>query len=282
MREAWRSRVAVAMVTMVAAGGAQASEPERVTLPGPDGVTLQALLFKPSTVTTAMPVVLALHGCGGNFRPDGSLVPRVMDWSARWTAQGYAVLWPDSFGSRGLPPQCTVKVRSINPADRARDALATLAWLGGQAFADTARIGLVGWSHGGSTALRTVAQARAAAVPAGLEFKTAIAFYPGCRAVAEQKQPWATRVPLTILMGGADNWTPPEPCRALGARANVRYVEYPGAYHDFDAPNSRVRERTNLTFTADGSGRAMVGTDPTARAAAIGEVERIFAEAFKR
>ena len=38
-------------------------------------------------------------------------------------------------------------------------------------------------------------------------------------------------------MGAADDWTPPEPCRILGARAGVRYIEYPGAYHDFDAPD---------------------------------------------
>lgn len=278
MRE-WITAIVLLVVSVMEAF---ASESERVTLPGPDGVTLQALLFKPAGARGPTPVVIALHGCGGNTRRDGTLIPRVPDWSERWVAQGYAVLWPDSFGSRGLPPQCTVQKRVINPAIRAGDAVASLAWLAQQPFADKARIALVGWSNGAGTALRAVAQAGERQVPAGLDFKEAIAFYPGCRPLVERRRAWVARVPVTILMGGADNWTPPGPCRDLGARAGVRYVEYPGAYHDFDAPDAKIRERKNLTFTADGSGRAMVGTDPAARKAAIAEVARVLGEALKR
>lgn len=229
------------------------------------------------------PVVIALHGCGGNMRADGSrLTARVPDWTARFLAAGYAVLWPDSFGSRGLGPQCGVANRDINPTIRARDALAAKDWIGAQSNIDTARIALIGWSHGGSTVLRTVSTM---VKPPLREFTTAIAFYPGCRPLAEReardRQPWATRMPLTILMGGADDWTPPEPCRTLGARKDVRYVEYPDAYHDFDAPNAPIRVRTGLAFTANNSGQAHVGTHPVARAAAIEEVMRVLADAFK-
>ncbi len=61
----------------------------------------------------------------------------------------------------------------------------------------------------------------------------------------------------------------------------VRYVEYPGAYHDFDAPNVPIRVRTGLAMTANKSGQAHVGTDPAARAAAIDKVMRLLSAAFK-
>jgi len=81
-------------------------------------------------------------------------------------------------------------------------------------------------------------------------------------------------------MGSADDWTPPDPCRQLTAKHNFPMTEYAGAYHGFDAPDSPVRVRTGLATPPDGSGRAHVGTDPVARAAAIKEVLATFKTAF--
>ena len=98
--------------------------------------------------------------------------------------------------------------------------------------------------------------------------------------MAESKA-WAPGNPLTILIGDADDWTPPEPCRVLRDRPQVTYTEYAGAYHGFDAPSSKVRIRTSLAFTRNSDGRAHVGTDPAARAAAIETVTRTLADAFR-
>jgi dienelactone hydrolase len=260
----------------------RAAAPETVRFAGPLGITLTASLYRPAA-SGPRPAVIALHGCGGNMRGDGTgLIARVPDWTGRFLAAGYAVLWPDSFGSRGLGPQCQVANRDINPATRANDATAAADWLAAQPGIDTSRMALIGWSHGGSTVLRAVA---ASAKAPAVDYKIAIAFYPGCRPMAEREgrdgKPWAARLPVTILMGGADDWTPPEPCRSLGIRNNVRYIEYPGAYHDFDAPNTPIRVRKGLTFTANNSGEAHVGTDPAARAAAIDEVMRVLAGVAK-
>jgi dienelactone hydrolase len=265
---------AVAWLTTVA----QAQE--RVAFPGPAGVALQAHLFAPASGATSAkrPAIVALHGCGGNVGRDGRLVARVTDWSTRWTTAGFLVVWPDSFGSRGLGPQCTVSNRDIRPADRAFDALAALTWLQSRGDVDPARVALVGWSNGASATLHAAGDRLRPAH--GADFKAAIAFYPGCRGLATSARPWSARLPLTILMGGADDWTPPEPCRELGQRANVRYVEYPGAFHDFDNPASPIRARRNLAFTANGTGVAHTGTDPAARAAAIAEVTRLLSAAF--
>jgi dienelactone hydrolase len=85
---------------------------------------------------------------------------------------------------------------------------------------------------------------------------------------------WRTRLPLLILIGEADDWTAAEPCRELAKAggSSVSIVVYPGAYHDFDSPNGRLRERRGLAFTADKSGVAHQGIDPKARADAITRV----------
>ena len=82
-------------------------------------------------------------------------------------------------------------------------------------------------------------------------------------------------IPLTLLIGGADDWTRPGPCRELARRTGFRFVEYVGAYHGFDAPESRVRVRRGLGAVK--GGQAHVGTDAAARAAAIKEVMDTFA-----
>jgi dienelactone hydrolase len=256
---------------------AQAGEPQRVTFAGRDvATTLTAYLHRPAG-EGPFPAIVALHGCGGLFRRDGSPMSRDADWAARWVGAGYAVLFPDSYGSRGLGSQCRVARRTIVPRERAGDAAAAADWLAAQTFIDKDRLALAGWSNGGSSALYAV---RPEHKPRSAEFRAAIAFYPGCRLPA-QSADWTSRLPLTILIGAVDDWTPPEPCRALGQRANVRYVEYAGAFHDFDAPNTPLRVRTGLAFSVNQDGRARIGTDPAARAAAIAEVARILASAFK-
>ena len=270
---------------MITGCPALANEGQKVRFDGPERgpATLHGVLYRPAGATKPTPAIIALHGCGGSTRSDGRPLSRTTDWTERWLAAGYAVLWPDSFGSRGLGPQCETRKRTVYPHQRAQDAQAAAKWLTAQPGIDAQRIALVGWSNGGSTVLHAIRTGGPAPIP---DFRTAIAFYPGCRApleraLREEGAPWAARLPLTILIGGADDWTPPDSCREIGKGTSVRYIEYEGAFHGFDSPNSPVRVRRNLAFTADGSGTARQGTDPKARAAAIGEVTAILAAAFK-
>lgn len=251
---------------------------ENVLVPGGSGETsIAAFLKRPNGTNGPWPVVVGLHGCGGLITRTGTIQKRETDWAERWSAAGYAVLFPDSFNPRGFREICTLtsEKRSIRPADRARDAAATIAWASRQPWADSKRIALIGWSHGASSVLWAVRSSKSEPLPV----RTAVAFYPGCRPMAESKA-WAPGNPLTILIGDADDWTLPEHCRALAMQhASITLIEYPGAVHGFDAPDTPLRTRTDVGLTANG--RAKVGTDLKARAAAIGEVTRILAEAFK-
>lgn len=267
-------------LAVLGSAGARAGEAERVAFPSraKDAAAITGYLYRPRTTAAAtVPVVIALHGCGGLFNSKGDLSSRHADWTERLVQAGYAVLFPDSFGSRGFEEVCTTRDRTVTPRDRAGDAAAAAEWAARQAFADPARIALLGWSNGGSSVLWATGGPLA---PAGVDYKTAIAFYPGCRTPAKSAAWSKPRLPLMILIGDADDWTPAEPCREIAARGGVRLIEYPGAVHGFDSPDAKRRTRTGLAYSQRGDGRAEVGTDPVARAAAIKEVMATLAAAF--
>src|SRR5207249_10417953 len=104
------------------------------------------------------------------------------------------------------------------------------------------------------------------------ELRSVVAFYPGCRRLAAVA--WSARIPTLLLAGSAADWTPATTCEqmvagARGRSAQASIVVYPGAYHEFDRPDYPVRLLTGLANSADGSGRAHVGTNTAARADAI-------------
>jgi dienelactone hydrolase len=230
---------------------------DRVKIPAPDGASLDAALVQPDGPARA-PAVVALHGCGGPFPTrDGS-------WAVVLAHAGHIVLLPDSFGSRGLGSQCRVKERAVTPSKvRRGDAIAAARWLADRAGTPAGGIALMGWSNGGGTVLYTADQQRDP--PPGL-FRRFVAFYPGC--ATEARDPaWRPVAPLLILVGEDDDWTPAAPCHALAARfpGQIELVTYPGAYHDFDAPDRPVVERSGLATPPSGTGHAHTGTNEQAR-----------------
>ncbi|MBN8929305.1 MAG: hypothetical protein BGO51_11905 [Rhodospirillales bacterium 69-11] len=251
----------LALLAFLTTAGAH---PEHVRIPGPGGTQLDAALVRPAGPVTGSAVV-ALHGCSGPYPArDGN-------WAVALAQAGHPVLLPDSFGSRGLGSQCRVRHRSVTPSGlRRQDAIAAGEWLA--AHPDLAKNGvaLIGWSNGGGTVLAT---ANAAADPPEGLFRRFVAFYPGC-ATRARDPAWAPSAPLLVLVGEADDWVPAPPCRTLAARYpdRITLVTYPGAYHDFDAANARVRVLHGLATPPSGSGQAHAGTNPAAREDALRRV----------
>ena len=148
---------------------------------------------------------------------------------------------------------------------------------------------LLGWSHGGSTALATldasqVEVARFREAPDAPFFRAGIAFYPGCTAAASNAR-WRPAVPMEILIGAADDWTPAKPCIDLAERAREREwplqtIVYPGAHHGFDAPSGRVRHRADVPNGVVPGAGVHVGPDPAARADANVRVESFLRKAL--
>jgi dienelactone hydrolase len=247
---------------------------------------LEGVLFRPQGAGP-FPAVVLLHGCGGLYKAEGGLTPRHQEWAYLLRDRGYVVLMPDSFNPRGVRDICHRKNRgNLDPdGDRARDAFGALAYLAAQPFVKGDRVGLMGWSHGSMTTLATIdvgAKARAAAQPMSTDFRVAVAFYPGCKKILETS--WATKTPLTILMGESDNWTLAGPCielvqRARAAGEPAEIVLYPGAYHEFDAPGMPLHDLQNIPSTK--SHTATVGTDPAGRADAFKRVPLLLDAALK-
>jgi dienelactone hydrolase len=238
--------------------------------------TLDAWIMRPAT-PGPHPAMLLLHGCAGLFAASGELTARHRDWAERLVAEGYVVLLPDSFSGRGLSEICSRSPQPVRPGyERTRDAYAALAFLEHQPDVDPARVGVLGWSNGGSTVLDALAP-HIRARPPGLahDFKLAIAFYPGCERVLARGDWLPPVAPVHVLIGASDDWTVPGPCvdliaRARAAGADADIVVYPDAFHDFDDPQMHVHVRGNVATTANHT--ATIGMNPAARADAIARV----------
>jgi dienelactone hydrolase len=234
-----------------------------VRLPGP-GLELTGRLYVPDT-PGRHPAIILLHGCSGLRDARGEPTVKFKHWAETLVAQGFVALSVDSFGPRGEKEICTRVDRPIRPGrERAQDAKAALHWLSLRQDVDPERIHLIGWSNGGSTVLYAI---RGQAVAGEPHFRSAVAFYPGCRVLA--REPYRTSVPLLIQIGAADDWTPASYCRTLAQNAHGRQVEidvYDGAQHSFDNMVGEVRVRPNVANANRPGGRgATVGPNPDAR-----------------
>ena len=257
-----------AFLALLAAFQAAGLMPARVTIPGPHGVTLNALLLRPAGPVKP-PAVIALHGCAG------PLPARETQWARRLVAAGHMVLFPDSFGSRGLGPQCRTTKRTVTESGlRRQDAIAAALWLHAQPGVPPGGLALIGWSNGGGTVLYTAEDH--SPPPPGL-FSRFVAFYPGCRTVS--RNGWAPSGPLLILVGANDDWTPAGPCQLLAKKYPnlITLVVYPNAWHDFDRPGVPVRKLTGLATPPSGTGEAHEGTNDAARRDALQRVPAFIA-----
>ena len=247
-----------------------AAAPEAVDIEG----KLKGLIYRPEG-NGPFPAIVALHGCDGLAEPKAVIFRRYADWGERLAAGGFVVLFLDSFGARGIGPQCGVGQRSLRSGrERVADAAAARRFLQAQTYVAADRISLIGWANGAVAALWAVR-------PGGIkkdakpDFRSAVAFFPGCRRLRETA--WSARLPTLILIGAKDDWAPASACEqmvagARGRSARTAIIVYPGAVHDFDHPSLPFQARTGVAFTAGNSAPVHVGTDAAARADAIKRV----------
>jgi dienelactone hydrolase len=253
---------------------------EIIEIRGGDGKTITAQYLRPAG-SGPFPAVVALHGCGGLGREANQISERYADWARLLLGRGYAVIFPDSYGSRGLGAQCVVRDRAVRAhAERVGDAEAAKAYLQTQPDIRNDQISLIGWANGGTAALWTIGGKRSGASPNAMpDFRRAVMFYPGCRAIADaaERKTWSPRMKVLILAGEKDTWTPISQCQRVGnslseARDDFQLIAYPEAFHEFDHPSREKAIAKGLAFTDDGSGEATVATEPGARDDALRKV----------
>lgn len=246
--------------------------PQRVTFPGADGKTeLVGYVFRPVAATRArLPAVVMMHGRAG---PYSSLAKGVYDastlslrhqaWGRIWSDNGYLAVLVDGFGPRGYPQGFARFSYASRPTEldevtvRPLDAYATLAYLRRRVDVIADRIGLQGWSNGGSAAIATMdAQAPGIAAPTpATGFRAALMFYPACGLKGQfDNRTFRPYARVRLFHGSADEEVSHMRCTALvdQSRANGGDVEikiYAGATHSFDSP-ARSREKVDANATA--------------------------------
>ncbi len=171
------------------------------------------------------PAVVLLHGCGG-MRSSYS-----HQWDQRLAEWGYVSLQVDSLAPRMISSICAGGMISMEMLPyRVEDAYLAKEYLASLDFVFADKIGVMGWSHGATTTIKTVNQSGESEKER--PFAAAIAFYPACH------KPIDPISPLLILSGGKDRWTPAEFClrhAPVDGHTDMFGIEvYPEAYHCFD------------------------------------------------
>jgi dienelactone hydrolase len=266
-----------ALTSMLAAVAVPALAQERVTFPSADGkTTLVGYLFMPAKRDVRMPAVVMMHGRGGAYskaakgRYDAATISRRhRSWGMLWAANGYVALLVDGFGPRGYPagfPRYSYDERpdAVNEViTRPLDAYGALAWLRTRSDVAADRIGLQGWSNGGSAALAAMA-AGAGYAPTSLKgYIAALVFYPGCRLRGRFDAGYRPYAPVRVFHGTADEETSSRRCNALVERSrktggDITMTLYPGATHGFDDPGrARQSNPANQKAKADATAQAL-------------------------
>jgi carboxymethylenebutenolidase len=234
----------------------------RVNFPSADGrTTLVGYVFRPAVESgKRVPAVVMMHGRQGAYSTAAhgvydatTLSQRHQFWGRFWAGQGYMAVLVDGFGPRGYPEGFGRHTYGTRPDElnevtvRPLDAYGALAFLRSLSTVYPDRIGLQGWSNGGSATLAAMAP-DAPGLPAGdpaQGFRAALAFYPACglkdHFAATRYQAYA---PLRVYIGTADEEVSPQKCRALltDAGGDVRIHFYDEATHDFDDPGPRRQQ----------------------------------------
>jgi dienelactone hydrolase len=263
-------------ILLFAAGAHAEALPERVTFPSDDGRTaLTGYLFTPASGRSRQaPAVVMMHGRAGAYSSNAkgrydatALSQRHLAWGRLWAAQGYIALLVDGFGPRGYPqgfPRFSYETRpaELNEVTvRPLDAYGALGYLRARPDVASDRIGLQGWSNGGSATLAAMATGAPRAGNAG--FRAALAFYPACGLKGQFEDSYLPYAPVLVFHGLADEEVSPRRCgdlversRAEGGAIEIRF--YAGASHSFDDPGtSRQSVDANAAATEDAMKRSL-------------------------
>jgi carboxymethylenebutenolidase len=267
---------ALAQPAVAVFGRAEAAQlPETVAFASLDGHTkLVGYLFAPMARRPGpSPAVVLLHGRAGPYSilADGhysaaTLSKRHVMWATFWAERGCFSLVVDSFGPRGLAAGFAAGTHAERPPEinevtvRPLDAYGALKYLASRRRdIDPGRIGLQGWSNGGSATLATMATGtlQSVGLTASAGFRAALAFYPGCGLEDRFRDGYAAYAPVQVLIGTADEEVSLASCELLAKESRlsanpIAMTVYPKATHDFDDPGQKRQSvAANVAAVAD-------------------------------
>jgi dienelactone hydrolase len=235
----------VSMLAVPAPALAWSSTPQKVVFVNDQGIRLKGWLFRPAG-TGPFPAVVMMHGCAGVYsdgRPGKGITSLYREWGDRLVKAGYVALLVDSFSPRNAPQnQCNGGRPVVSEVrDRPYDAYAGLKYLTSLPYVSADKIGLLGWSQGGSAVMASMHITK---YSEAANFKAAVAFYAGCGLYnafgGVENSKWKPYAPMVFLHGSADTVVRVNLCRiriraarALGA-TQVGITVFANAHHKFD------------------------------------------------
>ena len=237
--------------------GAPSVTVEKVAFPSRDGKsTIKGYVFRSPATAGKAPAIVMLHGRSGAYSSlaDGkydetTLAKRHKAWGEFWARRSYVALMVDDFGPLGYPQGFGRFTYNDRPAEldevavRPLHAYGALRYLSERPDVDGRRVGLMGWSNGGSATLAAMADDKPGDMTK-IGFKAAVSMYPGCglknRFKRDGYRPYA---PVRVFMGSADQEVSPETCSTLVERSrklggDIAIEVYRGAEHSFDTPTA--------------------------------------------
>lgn len=192
------------------------------------------------------PAMVLMHGSGG-------IDTRLRNKRDELAEQGYMVFMPMSFSGRNFNnakelafgakagvTKVTSDQSAITDTMVMVDAYMILNRLAKDPRIDANRVGIMGWSKGGTVAMYTgLEQIRGLLADGDNRFAYHIAAYPYCGYFPISRE--TTGSPIDIHIGSLDDYTPPEYCRKWmdelpRGQTNTTYHEYPYSAHMFDHP----------------------------------------------
>jgi dienelactone hydrolase len=208
-------------------------------------------LLMPPDHGSPVPAMIILHGSGGiNAR-------REYAYADEFLKLGIASIVVDSFSPRGV--KSTVEEQTqVRSVDMLADVVSVLKVVARDRRIDRTRVGLIGFSKGGTVATKAAMRRYIEPLTAGGErFSILIGVYPWCGDFPLDLR--STAAPLHMLLGGNDTYAAPGSCRelekkmkALGAVVSAKV--FPGAKHGWDTPgpahwsNPRGENQSNCIY----------------------------------
>ncbi|MGH6725875.1 MAG: dienelactone hydrolase family protein [Pseudolabrys sp.] len=182
-----------------------------------------------------LPAMIIMHGSGG-------VRERERSYAREFNALGVAAVIIDSFSPRGV--KSTVRDQSpVSSYDMVVDAVSTLKAVAQRTEIDPARIGMIGFSKGGTVVIKAALRRYVEPLAAGeARFALLIAMYPWCGDLPLDFHA-ASGAPLHMLLGERDIYVGTESCKEFGkkyadAGGDLALKIYAGAQHDWDVPGS--------------------------------------------
>jgi dienelactone hydrolase len=183
-----------------------------------------------------IPAMVIVHGSGG------VRAARELAYAKEFEALGIAAVVIDSFTPRGI--KSTVRNQGVISArDMLVDAANTLKAVARHPAVDPARIGVIGFSKGGSVVVRAALRHYLAPLHVNdAAFSVLIARYPWCGDQPLDFHP-ANGGTLHMLLGDKDRYVGTESCQEFGKKfaqegGNRTLKIYPQAQHGWDVPGS--------------------------------------------